>query len=226
LTAGDLTLLREDDESIVPAGSIQVAYSANKATFTFTGGTLPNGNYKATIAPGDITDAAGNPLLNGSIFEFWFLAGDVNRDRSVSFADLVAVAQNYGKTAQTYDTGDVTGDGSVGFADLVMIAQNYGKTLPAPMAAAPLASEAAPGVSVADEGVSVPAETPAEVVSSGEELTQPPQNEPVLAALLAPPLPPVKRRTDDQNRSLFSSVPISPVRPNPPKPPPVIKQRR
>jgi hypothetical protein len=59
------------------------------------------------------------------------LLGDANLDRTVGFADLVAVAQNYGTTGgATWARGDFNYDGNVDFADLVPLAQNYGATLP------------------------------------------------------------------------------------------------
>lgn len=55
--------------------------------------------------------------------------GDTNGDGIVNFADLVAVAQNYGGSDKSRAQGDLNGDGEVSFADLVMVAQNYGNTL-------------------------------------------------------------------------------------------------
>jgi len=56
------------------------------------------------------------------------LVGDVNGDGTVNFADLVTLAQNYGK-AGSYSQGDLNGDGTVNFSDLVILAQNYGSTV-------------------------------------------------------------------------------------------------
>jgi len=58
------------------------------------------------------------------------LPGDANLDRSVNFVDLVALAQHYGDSDQSWSTGDFTGDGLVDFQDLVIVAQNYGTGLP------------------------------------------------------------------------------------------------
>jgi DNA-binding beta-propeller fold protein YncE len=52
--------------------------------------------------------------------------GDANGDGRVDFADLLILAQNYGKTpGQTFSSGDFDGDGGVGFDDLLILAQNY-----------------------------------------------------------------------------------------------------
>ena len=55
--------------------------------------------------------------------------GDANFDGSVTFADLVLLAQNYNRIGdRTWATGDFNFDGSVTFSDLVMLAQNYNRT--------------------------------------------------------------------------------------------------
>lgn len=114
------------------------AYDAETNTASFTYPSLPDGNYSATVLDG-LTDQAGNQLGEFT-FGFFVLAGDANRDRSVGFADLVAVAQNYGGTDKNWEQGDFNGDGNVSFADLVTVAQNYGKQLPEP--ASPAAAAA------------------------------------------------------------------------------------
>src|SRR5207237_4157672 len=78
------------------------------------------------------------------VFSFFQLAGDANRDRTVDFADLVVVAQNYGSVGgHGWATGDFNGDGNVDFADLVALAQRYGSTLAAaPTAAVPVGAVA------------------------------------------------------------------------------------
>lgn len=226
LSAGDLVLMRLDDNSTTPAGSIQLVYSANKATFTFPGysnGDLPDGNYRATINAGDVTDAAGNPLGANSVLDFWVLAGDVNRDRSVSFADLVTIAQNYGKGGQTYSTGDLNGDGSVGFADLVMVAQNYGKNLPAPPNGAPVASALADLAAASEPVVGLDSSAPVVMAPVAVVPSKPlPEAGPVtsFSQVSLAPAPGSKRKPQPLNRVLFSAVPI------PPKPPAKMKQRQ
>jgi hypothetical protein len=116
------------------------AYDLNTDTVTFTfGASLPDGNYRATIAAGGVTDAAGNPLPQFT-YDFFQFAGDANHDRNVGFNDLVTVAQNYNGSNKTWAQGDFNGDGNVDFADLVILAQHYNTTLPEP--ATPAASPA------------------------------------------------------------------------------------
>ena len=60
------------------------------------------------------------------------IPGDADRDGSVDFSDLVALARHYGESSgATWSQGDFNADGSVGFDDLVILARHYGQTLPA-----------------------------------------------------------------------------------------------
>lgn len=146
LTNGDLTL-ENLSGGTVPSTTMTWDPTTLSATWTFN--QIPaDANYRATLHADHVYDWAGNQL-NGDgdalpagdyTKDFFYLAGDANQDRTVGFADLVAVAQHYGATGgQTFATGDFNGDGNVSFADLVGVAQHYGITLPAPAAATPAA---------------------------------------------------------------------------------------
>ena len=159
--------LSVDDLAITgPSGPIppaQLAFSYDPQTFTatwaftsFPQGMLPDGNYRATLLAASVVDAAGNAMAANFTHDFFALAGDANHDRTVGFADLVVVAQNYGKTSgATWAMGDFNHDGSVGFADLVVVAQKYGGTLAiaAPSAASIPAGIAAPAKKNAPKSV-------------------------------------------------------------------------
>lgn len=95
---------------------------------------LANGNYRAVLSAAQITDAAGQHL-NGAgtagtdfVFDFFSLAGDVNHDGTVSFADLLALAQHFGQSGATYAQGDLNNDGQVTFPDL-LLAQRFGRSV-------------------------------------------------------------------------------------------------
>ena len=137
--------------STIPSNAIAVISAGSTASFTFpglSGGILPDGNYRATLAASGVSDLAGNPPASSPILDFFVLSGDANHDRAINFPDLVAVAQNYGATAgATFAKGDFNYDGKVDFADLVTVAQKYGTTL-APPAASPVPAAAAPAVAV------------------------------------------------------------------------------
>ena len=128
----------------LPASLPPFEYDAtlHRVTIFFSPLALPNGDYRLTISAGALPG-----LTTPYQFDFFILSGDVNRDRTVGFADLVVIAQNYDRTGVTHAQGDLTGDGAVSFADLVLVAQNYDATLtapsPAPVPAAALSPSSA-----------------------------------------------------------------------------------
>ena len=148
LGVSDLLLKNLTTGATVPGAALALNYNTggDVATFTFPGypqGTLPDGNYRATLTASGVTNSTGTPIPADFIFDFFFLSGDANHDRKVDFSDLVIVAQNYNTTSgATFDKGDFNYDGKVDFADLVMLAQRYGTTLAAP-AAVPVFATAA-----------------------------------------------------------------------------------
>ena len=56
------------------------------------------------------------------------LAGDINGDGKVDFADLVLLARAYGSSVPPSTGADLNGDGVVDFRDLVILARHFGKT--------------------------------------------------------------------------------------------------
>jgi hypothetical protein len=57
------------------------------------------------------------------------LAGDINGDGAVDFADLNLVLSSYSQTGAPGEIpGDADYDGVVGFADLNFVLSNYGQT--------------------------------------------------------------------------------------------------
>jgi hypothetical protein len=148
LTADDLQLTDLATGVPLSSGAIAVTYNAGVAVFTFPGypgGVLPDGNYRATLPVGSVTDAAGNATSAPVTFDFFVLAGDANRDRAVNFDDLLVLAKNYNRSGTTFDQGDFNYDGTVNFDDLLILAKNYNRTLPATgaaSAASPLNAEA------------------------------------------------------------------------------------
>src|SRR6185312_2569192 len=112
------------------AGNVRIGVGDDGVTVTvgfpgYSGGVLPDGNYRVTLAAGAMHDAAGNPLGRDFAFDFFVLAGDMNRDRVVNFDDLLVVAKNYNKTGATWALGDLDGNGVVNFDDLLLLAKAY-----------------------------------------------------------------------------------------------------
>jgi subtilisin family serine protease len=143
----DLSVINLATNQPVTGLSYRYELQTNTATFTFAG-VPADGNYRATLLSNGIRDSSnaaldgdGNGSPGGDFhLDFFLLRGDANRDRTVNFADLVVVAQNYGSSSgATWAQGDFDGDGAVNFNDLVTLAQMYNKTLAG--AAVSLASE-------------------------------------------------------------------------------------
>src|SRR5205814_2037735 len=131
LSVDDLIVQPQLSGATISPVSVSWDGSNNLATFTFAA-DFTDGNYRATLSAAGITDASNlHPAANFN-FDFFALEGDVNGDRTVDFADLVILSQNYGQPERTRADGDLNGDGSVDFKDLVLLAQDYNSTLPFP----------------------------------------------------------------------------------------------
>lgn len=149
LSAADLVLRNLTTNQVVPAGAINVSYDAgtNTATFTFAGfanGALPDGNYRATIAAGSVSDGAGNGLAADAVSDLFSLAGDANRDRRVDITDFGILASNFNKPGTLrLGQGDFNYDARVDVADFALLAGNFNKSLPASTAAATTAGSTA-----------------------------------------------------------------------------------
>lgn len=84
------------------------------------------------LSGGDTAHFMGQTVDSASLIIRYTKAGDATLDGVVDFADLVKVAQNYGKATGvgSWSEGDFNYDGVVNFSDLVTVAQNYGAALP------------------------------------------------------------------------------------------------
>jgi ELWxxDGT repeat protein len=119
--------------TVVAALTAVISMDGRHVTFTFTR-TLGDGVYRFRLASNSISDVFGNLNVDALVYEgpeTFFLAGDINRDRSVNFDDLLILAQNYGQTGRTFSQGNVnySADGLVDFDDLLLLAQRYGTSL-------------------------------------------------------------------------------------------------
>jgi hypothetical protein len=162
----DFQMIQESSGLGVPVSKTVLSYDAstNTAVISFPGfpfGVIPDGNYRVTAFAPEIRDGINN-MLDGNgdgvagddaTGDFYVLRGDLNRDRTVSIADFITLASNFGKTNATYVDGDVNYDGQVTIADFIDLASNFNKTLDPPAAAiAPQAAAAmgtAPAISSA-----------------------------------------------------------------------------
>jgi GH18 family chitinase len=117
-------------QTINTATESHLHFNGNTVGWSFHDG-LADGNYQATLRGGSVRTATGNPLSTDLVANFFVLAGDANRDRTVGFDDLVPLAQNYNGTGKTFAQGDFDYDSDVDFQDLVILSQQYSKTLAA-----------------------------------------------------------------------------------------------
>jgi hypothetical protein len=132
LGASDLVVTNQSGETVQVTG-FEVKPDRLRARFTLGPG-LADGNYRASIPVGAVADAANNALAAAFEFDFFVLAGDINRDRAVDFNDLAILAQNYNTTGKTFAQGNLDNDpaGNVDFDDLAILAQKYNTSLPPP----------------------------------------------------------------------------------------------
>jgi ELWxxDGT repeat protein len=145
LTLSDFELTDRATGQDVSTLLASVSFDPNTFVATLTlSTTLPKGDYRLTLPAGAAADATGNPTAAATIFDFFHLPGDINRDRTVNFDDLLVLAKNYNKTGVAYTDGDLTGDGVVNFDDLLILAKNYNSVLSPLPAPATIASAVAP----------------------------------------------------------------------------------
>ena len=123
------------------ASATSATVSADGKTLTFgLPATLADGNYRFRVPIGAISTVNGvatatNVDLVGP--GTFILAGDANRDRSVSFDDLLILGRSYTQSGRSFSNGnfDYSADGKVDFDDLLVLARHFSASL-APIATA------------------------------------------------------------------------------------------
>ena len=113
--------LAADTRAVLPADYTFTAADGGFHTFTATL-FLPT-SIKASPFLSAQDAAAGVTTVTPVIV--YPTPGDANRDGYVNFADLLTLAQNYGKTNAQWAIGDFNSDLTVNFADLLLLAQHY-----------------------------------------------------------------------------------------------------
>ncbi len=134
LSAGDLLLENLTSGQPIDCSVVAtVAYDpgTRSAAWSFAG-LLADGNYRATLPAGSVSDAGGNSLASDYSFDFFALAGDANRDRTVDISDLGILATNWQGSGKTFAQGDFNYDGIVDISDLGILATSWQKSLAAP----------------------------------------------------------------------------------------------
>jgi hypothetical protein len=136
LASADLVLENLSTSTTIPTSSILTSWNPSTRTGTFAfpalsnGGSLPDGNYRATLLSAGISNTAGTTLVADRAFSFFALAGDTNHDHSVDVSDLGILATNWQGTGKNFSEGDFNYDGMVDVSDLGILATNWQKSLP------------------------------------------------------------------------------------------------
>jgi hypothetical protein len=136
ISAGSIELTNLTTGQAVPNANIAESYdtATNTAHFTFPGysnGVLPDGNYHGRVFAG-LPDYFGNALPADAPFDFFFLNGDANHDRTVDVSDLGILATNWQTSGKLFSEGDFNYDGMVDVSDLGILATNWQQTLSPP----------------------------------------------------------------------------------------------
>ncbi|HRK31281.1 MAG TPA: peptidoglycan DD-metalloendopeptidase family protein [Tepidisphaeraceae bacterium] len=124
--------LIEDVATLQTFGTTVTFDPATNTAAVSLGGTLGDGNYRATINPAGITDSSGNALAAGTELDFFVLAADATRDRVVNLDDFTALASHFGQTGRVFSQGDFNYNGSVTLADFTILASRFGQSLAEP----------------------------------------------------------------------------------------------
>lgn len=124
--SSDVTFTHSTTAQTLPA--VYVSSVGNSASFRFAAFPPPKGDYVATLTGAGVTDLAGNALASNPVVNFFYIPGDINQSRSVTFDDLLIIAQHYGQPG-SFVQGDINYSGAIDFDDLLLMAQNYGQSL-------------------------------------------------------------------------------------------------
>ncbi len=137
LSRSDYTITNVDTGETLPqsAGVLSFNTMSSQAVLDLLG-DIPNGNYELVVEASDIANGAGVPASGAPItLEFFVLAGDANRDRTVNLADFGILRANFGTTGTgVFSQGDFNYDGNVNLADFGILRASFGTTLATPMA--------------------------------------------------------------------------------------------
>lgn len=132
LQTQDLTVQRVGAGSAPPqATALTYIAASNSVTFALNG-TVPDGNFSATINPSGVTDAAGNDLGGNTSLDFFFLTADANHDRQVNSLDFAALAQHFNEPSTSFSHGNFNYDEQTNSMDFNALATLFGAALTPP----------------------------------------------------------------------------------------------
>lgn len=128
LQPGDLTLTRDGSGPVPTVQSVSWDAATKTATFNLTPGQPANANYHAMLAANSVSNYSNNANASSATLDYYFLAGDGDRSRTVDIQDFNLLAINFGKSGQTFTQGnyDYSTDGQVTILDFNILAVNFG----------------------------------------------------------------------------------------------------
>lgn len=136
LGLNDIVVTSLSNGTTMPISGASYTNATNIWSITLSG-IYPDGNYRVVLNAAGIT-RAGGPMFANHIFDFFILAGDANRDRTVDVRDLYILSTNWLASGKTFFQGDFNYDGITNASDLTLLARNWNRRLdPAPPPAPP-----------------------------------------------------------------------------------------
>lgn len=136
LQAGDFVLsVRATDGSWLPLitqfgiSNVSVVDGRTVATLRLSQLIAADAQYRVTLLPQSVADAAGTKNPVAQQFDFFSLTGDANRDQTVNELDYAILLDNFGQSSRTFTQGDFNYDGTVDAADRDLLFAKFGQTV-------------------------------------------------------------------------------------------------
>ena len=87
-----------------------------------------NGNQGGGGGDADLATACATGSADAVLAALGLVAGDLDGDGEVAFADFLTLSSNFGSTEAGYQGGDIDCNGEVAFADFLTLSANFGQT--------------------------------------------------------------------------------------------------
>ncbi|WP_428940089.1 fibronectin type III domain-containing protein [Fontivita pretiosa] len=94
-------------------------------------GILRNGNYEIQIPPGAVSNGSGDTMTGTYYGGFWFLNGDIDRNRVVDATDYAIVDNGFVNHLSGWSSGDLDYNGVIDGSDYSILDNSFVNRLPA-----------------------------------------------------------------------------------------------
>jgi hypothetical protein len=142
LPSSSFTVQNLSDLSFVDGTAMLLSQPVpSRARLMFPGSpaVIPDGNYRLTVVGANVRDLANNTMNGTATYDFFFLQGDITRDRKVDTTDFNVMAANFGQANKTFSAGNLNYDAVIDSTDFSILISRFGKRLPTPAESVPLA---------------------------------------------------------------------------------------